>query len=72
MDAGYEDINWTGLDFERSKFDELQRFDGCSWQSEVIGHEELFIDLHKRAPHQQVAGGAHCQWNLGGYLPCWI
>jgi phosphoenolpyruvate carboxykinase (GTP) len=50
----YEDIDWKGLDFPRDKFDELQQFDSCSWRSEVIGHEELFIDLHDHLPPEMI------------------
>jgi len=46
----YEDIEWKGLQFPREKFDELQRFDHKAWREEVIGHEELFIDLHDHLP----------------------
>ena len=28
----YEDIDWTGLDFPREKFDELQAFDRAAWR----------------------------------------
>ena len=50
----YEDIEWAGLDFPREKFEELQAFDRAAWRSEVIGHEELFIDLHDRLPPEIV------------------
>jgi phosphoenolpyruvate carboxykinase (GTP) len=46
----YEDMEWKGLDFPRDKFDELQAFDHKAWRAEVIGHEELFIDLHDHLP----------------------
>ncbi len=46
----YADIDWTGLDFSAAQFDELQAFDRSAWRSEVIGHEELFIDLHDHLP----------------------
>jgi phosphoenolpyruvate carboxykinase (GTP) len=46
----YEDIHWDGLDFPREKFDQLQAFDSAAWRSEVIGHEELFIELHDHLP----------------------
>ena len=46
----YEDIEWKGLDFPREKFDELQAFDHKAWRAEVIGHEELFIELHDHLP----------------------
>jgi phosphoenolpyruvate carboxykinase (GTP) len=46
----YEDIEWKGMEFPREKFDELQAFDGKAWREEVMGHEELFIDLHDHLP----------------------
>ena len=50
----YEDIDWRGLDFPREKFEELQAFDRAAWRSEVISHEELFIDLHDHLPPEIV------------------
>ncbi|MBV9269183.1 MAG: phosphoenolpyruvate carboxykinase (GTP), partial [Acidobacteriaceae bacterium] len=50
----YEDIDWNGLDFPRDSFDELQRFDRSAWRNEVIGHEELFIDLHDHLPPEMI------------------
>jgi phosphoenolpyruvate carboxykinase (GTP) len=48
----YEDIDWTGLDFTREKFDELQTFDRAAWRAEIIGQEEFFFDLHDRLPKE--------------------
>jgi phosphoenolpyruvate carboxykinase (GTP) len=50
----YEDIEWKGLDFPKEEFDELQAFDRGAWRNEVIGHEELFIDLHDHLPPEIV------------------
>jgi phosphoenolpyruvate carboxykinase (GTP) len=50
----FEDLDWTGLDFSRESFDELQAFDRAAWRAEVIGHEELFLDLHDRLPKEMV------------------
>ena len=50
----YEDINWNGLDFSKEKFDELQAFDHAAWRDEVLGHEELFLDLHDRLPAEMI------------------
>jgi phosphoenolpyruvate carboxykinase (GTP) len=50
----YEDIEWEGLDFSKEKFDELQAFDFAAWRQEVLGHEELFLDLHDRLPPEMV------------------
>ena len=50
----YEDIEWQGLDFSRENFEELQAFDRGSWRQEVLGHEELFLDLHDRLPPEMI------------------
>ncbi|MBV9491013.1 MAG: phosphoenolpyruvate carboxykinase (GTP) [Verrucomicrobia bacterium] len=50
----YEDIEWTGLDFAKERFEELQRVDRAAWRQEVIGHEELFLDLHDHLPKEMV------------------
>jgi len=46
----YEDIDWTGLDFPKEKFDQLQLLDRNAWRAEVMEHEELFISLHGHLP----------------------
>jgi phosphoenolpyruvate carboxykinase (GTP) len=50
----YADLKWDGLDFPPEKFDELQAFDRDAWRQEVLGHEELFLDLHDRLPPEMV------------------
>ena len=50
----YEDLDWTGLDFSKQDFDQLQRFDRRSWRSEVIRHEELFFDLYEGLPKEML------------------
>ena len=50
----YEDVEWNGLDFSREKFEALQAFDRAGWRAEVLGHEELFLDLHDRLPPEAV------------------
>src|SRR2546423_538225 len=50
----YEDINWKGLDFPKEKFEQLQAFDRAAWRDEVLGHEELFLDLHDRLPPETI------------------
>ena len=50
----YRDIDWTGLDFPEAKFDALQAFDRAAWRAEVLGHEELFIDLHASLPKEMM------------------
>jgi len=50
----YEDIEWEGLDFPKEKYDELQAFDRLAWREEVLGQEELFLDLHDRLPPEMI------------------
>ena len=50
----YEDLDWTGMDFPREQFEALQHFDRALWRQEVIGHEELFLDLHSRLPKEMI------------------
>jgi phosphoenolpyruvate carboxykinase (GTP) len=50
----YEDIEWRGLEFPREKFEQLQAFENAAWRSEVIGHEELFIELHDHLPPEMI------------------
>ncbi len=50
----YEDIDWADLDFPRAQFEQLQAFDRAAWRAEVIGHEELFLDLHDHLPKEMV------------------
>ncbi|HEX4137463.1 MAG TPA: phosphoenolpyruvate carboxykinase (GTP) [Bryobacteraceae bacterium] len=50
----YEDIQWKGMNFPREKFDELQAFDSKAWRAEVMGHEELFIELHDHLPPEVI------------------
>ena len=46
----YEDMEWSGLDYPRERFDALQAIDRSAWRQEVMAHEELFITLHEHLP----------------------
>ena len=50
----YEDIEWSGMDFPKETFEELQAFDHGAWRQEVLGQEELFLDLHDRLPPEMI------------------
>ncbi len=50
----HRDIDWTGMDFTEEKFEELQGFDRAGWRAEILGHEELFIDLHTHLPKELI------------------
>ncbi len=50
----YDDLEWGGLDFTPEQFAEVQRVNTRDWRREVIGHEELFIDLHQHLPPEMI------------------
>jgi phosphoenolpyruvate carboxykinase (GTP) len=50
----YNDIEWTGLDFPETRFDELQNVDRAAWRKEVMEHEELFLALHDHLPPEMI------------------
>ena len=50
----YDDIEWAGMDFSKEDFEKLQAFDHNAWRQEVLGQEELFLDLHDRLPPEMV------------------
>ena len=50
----YADMQWEGLEFPKEKFEELQTVDRNVWRNEVLGHEELFLDLHDRLPPETI------------------
>ncbi len=50
----YGDIDWTGLAFTPEQFAEVQAISRADLRREVIGHEELFIDLHDRLPPEMI------------------
>jgi phosphoenolpyruvate carboxykinase (GTP) len=50
----YEDMEWSGMNLPKEKFEELQKFDREAWRKEVIEHEELFIGLHDHLPKEMV------------------
>ncbi len=50
----YDDIEWTGLTFSREQFEALQQVDREAWRREVMGHEELFLNLHDHLPPEMI------------------
>jgi phosphoenolpyruvate carboxykinase (GTP) len=50
----YEDICWDELDYSREQFEAVQEFSRTAWRREVIGHEELFIELHDHLPPEMI------------------
>ncbi len=50
----YDDMEWKGLEFSREQFDVMQDVNHAAWRRELIGHEELFIDLHDHLPPEMI------------------
>jgi phosphoenolpyruvate carboxykinase (GTP) len=48
----YEDIDWRGLDFPESTFNELMAVDREAWKAELLMHEALFSKLYDRLPRE--------------------
>ena len=51
---GYHDLEWKGLDFPKAQFDRIQDLNQAAWRTEVMGHEELFIELHDHLPPEMI------------------
>src|ERR1700734_3208092 len=50
----YDDMEWNGLDFSREQFEQMQEVNRAAWRKELIGHEELFIDVHDHLPPEMI------------------
>ena len=50
----YEDIDWSGVNFPKARFEMLQAVDREAWRREVIEHEQLFIELHDHLPPEMI------------------
>jgi phosphoenolpyruvate carboxykinase (GTP) len=50
----YESLEWSGLEYPKDDFEQLQAVDRDAWRRELIGHEELFIELHDHLPPEMV------------------
>ena len=50
----YEDIDWEGLSFDRTKFDGLMEIDRGTWKLQTLEHEELFLELSDHMPKELI------------------
>jgi phosphoenolpyruvate carboxykinase (GTP) len=48
----YEDIDWRGLDFSKTDFENLMSVDRDVWQQEIVSHDELFVKLYDKLPKE--------------------
>jgi phosphoenolpyruvate carboxykinase (GTP) len=52
----YQDIDWEGIeDFSKADFLKAMSINREDWDSELLQHEELFIDLYDRIPKEMLA-----------------
>jgi phosphoenolpyruvate carboxykinase (GTP) len=57
----YEDIDWTGLDLSRDRYEELTRLDATMWLGELELQSELFDKIGARLPPQLAVLRANLQ-----------
>jgi phosphoenolpyruvate carboxykinase (GTP) len=48
----YEDIDWTGLDFDKHSFDRIMTIDREEWKAELLAHAELFERMYDKLPKE--------------------
>ena len=48
----YEDLDWSGLDFTKSQFDEIMTIDREQWKQELLSHVELFERMYDKLPKE--------------------
>ncbi len=50
----YEDIDWTGLEFSKAKWDDVMKLDRPTWKLQTLQHEELFLELSDHLPKELI------------------
>jgi hypothetical protein len=50
----YEDIDWSGLDFPRARWDEVMNVDRTTWRLQTLQHQELFLQLAEHLPKELI------------------
>jgi len=50
----HEDIDWTGMEFSRAKWDEVMKIDRPTWKLQTLQHEELFLELSDHLPKELI------------------
>jgi phosphoenolpyruvate carboxykinase (GTP) len=51
----YEDVEWSGLAFDRSRFEAVSSIDREQWSQELGAHDDLFARIGDRRPAELVA-----------------
>jgi phosphoenolpyruvate carboxykinase (GTP) len=60
----YEELNWSGLDFNRQQFDQVVGVERAEWQNELQLHQELFQQLAHHLPAELKATKAQIEERL--------
>ena len=60
----YGDLNWNGLDFTQTQFDQVTSIDTVDWQTELGLHAELFQQLAYHLPAEMTAAKATLEKRL--------
>jgi phosphoenolpyruvate carboxykinase (GTP) len=47
---GYDDLDWTGIDFGPERFAQVMRIDRTEWSTELASHDDLFARLGAKLP----------------------
>ena len=50
FEPAYDDLNWTGLDFDRSRYAQVMAVDTPMWKRELSAHDELFAKVGAKLP----------------------
>ncbi|MGE5170977.1 MAG: phosphoenolpyruvate carboxykinase (GTP) [Rudaea sp.] len=50
----YDDLDWSGLDFEASRFSDAMGLDPQQWEREISSHDALFARLGDKRPERLV------------------
>jgi phosphoenolpyruvate carboxykinase (GTP) len=48
----YDDIDWTGLDFDKREFDRIMTINREEWKTELLSHAELFERMYDKLPKE--------------------
>ena len=60
----YGDLNWSGLNFSASQFDQVTSLDAQAWKTELGLHTELFRQLAHHLPAEMTATKAKIEQRL--------
>ena len=52
ISPGYDDLNWTGLDFNAAQWVTVASIDNAAWLKELELHAELFKQLSYHLPKE--------------------